>query len=162
MPIYEFYCKKCNTIYNFFSKSVNTEKIPHCPRCKSVKLKRQMSVFATISVDKNEPGEDMPPLDEAKMEKAMAMLAKEANKINEDDPRQAATLMRKLTEATGLNLSSGMEEALSRLEKGEDPDKIEEEMGHLLEDEDPFILTNKGRRGAKRRKPRIDEKLYEL
>jgi len=162
MPIYEFYCKKCNTIYNFFSKSVNTEKIPHCPRCKSVKLKRQMSVFATISGDKNEPGEDMPPLDEAKMEKAMAMLAKEADKINEDDPRQAATLMRKLTEATGLNLSSGMEEALSRLEKGEDPDKIEEEMGHLLEDEDPFILENKVRKGTKQRKPRVDEELYEL
>jgi putative FmdB family regulatory protein len=162
MPIYEFYCKKCNTIYNFFSKSVNTEKIPHCPRCKSVQLKRQMSVFATISGDKNEPGEDMPPIDEAKMEKAMAMLAKEADKINEDDPRQAAKLMRKLTEATGLNLSSGMEEALSRLEKGEDPDKIEEEMGHLLEDEDPFIPANKAGRGTKRRKPRVDEELYEL
>ena len=104
----------------------------------------------------------MPPLDEAKMEKAMTMLAKEADKINEDDPRQAATLMRKLTEATGLNLSSGMEEALSRLEKGEDPDKIEEEMGHLLEDEDPFILENKVRRGTKQRKPRVDEELYEL
>lgn len=121
-----------------------------------------MSVFATISDDKNEPGEDMPPIDEAKMEKAMAMLAKEADKINEDDPRQAATLMRKLSEATGLNLSSGMEEALSRLEKGEDPDKIEEEMGHLLEDEDPFVLTNRGRRGIKRQKPQIDEELYEL
>jgi len=25
MPIYEFYCRKCNTLYNFFSRSVNTE-----------------------------------------------------------------------------------------------------------------------------------------
>ena len=60
----------------------------------------------------------MPPLDEAKMEKAMAMLAGEAEKINEDDPRQAAQLMRKLTDATGLSLGAGMEEALTAWKKG--------------------------------------------
>jgi putative FmdB family regulatory protein len=98
MPIYEFYCQKCNTIYNFFSKSVNTEKIPGCPKCK-VKLKREMSVFANISKSKeNDTDGDMPPIDEAKMEKAMAMLASEAGNINEDDPKQAAMLMRKLKE----------------------------------------------------------------
>ena len=31
MPIYEFYCAKCNTIYNFFSRTANTDKIPTCP-----------------------------------------------------------------------------------------------------------------------------------
>ena len=49
MPIYEFYCLRCNTIYNFFSKVVNTDKVPKCPSCKTIKLKRQMSVFAKIS-----------------------------------------------------------------------------------------------------------------
>jgi len=162
MPIYEFYCKKCNTIYSFFSKSVNTDKIPFCPRCKTTKLKRQMSVFSTISGRSDESEDEMPPIDEAKMEKAMEMLSREADKIDEDDPRQAATLMRKLSEATGLNLSSGMEEALSRLEMGEDPDKIEEEMGDLLESEDPFILASKGKKGTRRSKPQVDEKLYDL
>jgi len=162
MPIYEFYCKKCNTIYSFFSKSVNTDKIPFCPRCMTTKLKRQMSVFSTIFGRSDESEDEMPPIDEAKMKKAMEMLSREADKIDEDDPRQAATLMRKLSEATGLNLSSGMEEALSRLEKGEDPDKIEEEMGDLLEGEDPFILASKGKKGTRRSKPQIDEKLYDL
>jgi putative FmdB family regulatory protein len=162
MPIYEFYCKKCNTIYNFFSKSVNTDKIPYCPSCKTIKLKRQMSIFSKISSNREETGDEMPPIDESKMEKAMEMLAREADKIDEDDPRQAATLMRKLTEATGLNLSSGMEEALSRLEKGEDPDKIEEEMGDLLESEDPFIPGNRGQKRTKRPRPQVDETLYDL
>jgi hypothetical protein len=27
MPMYEFYCPDCNTIFTFLSKSVNTEKI---------------------------------------------------------------------------------------------------------------------------------------
>jgi putative FmdB family regulatory protein len=163
MPIYEFYCRKCNTIYNFFSKSVNTEVIPTCPRCKRVKLQRQMSIFSKLSGRNEEQGDDMASLDEGKMEKAMEMLAREADGIDEDDPRQAATLMRKLTEATGLSLSAGMEEALSRLERGDDPDSIEEEMGDLLESEDPFVVAGGKRKTPSRTaKPRVDETLYNL
>jgi putative FmdB family regulatory protein len=163
MPIYEFYCHKCNTIYNFFSRTVNTEKTPRCPSCKTIKLKRQMSIFSKISRGKEESVDDgMPPIDEPKMEKAMSMLASEADKINEDDPRQAARLMRKLSDATGMNLGPGMEEALSRMERGEDPEKIEAEMGDLLEGEDPFIFGQKAIKGSKRKKPQVDEKLYDL
>lgn len=163
MPIYEFYCHKCNTIYNFFSKTANTEKIPYCPQCKKIRLKRQMSVFARISRGKDEAaGENMPPIDEAKMEKAMSMLAGEMDNINEDDPRQAATLMRKLSEATGLNMGPGMEEALSRMERGEDPEKIEAEMGDLLEGEEPFLFSQKAKKGGRGNKPQVDEKLYDL
>lgn len=163
MPIYEFYCKKCNTIYKFFSLKVNTEKIPYCPKCKNVKLQKKMSVFATLSKKGlSESDDDMPQLDESKMEKAMAMLAKEADKINEDDPRQAAQLMRKLTDATGMKLGPGMEEAMHRMERGEDPEKIEQEMGELLEGEEPFVFENKNVKGVKKKKPRIDETLYDL
>ncbi len=166
MPIYEFYCRKCNTIFSFFSRSVDTEKIPFCPRCKRTKLERQMSIFAKVArgKDKGEsPGEDAPPFDEVKMEKAMAMLASEADNLNEEDPRQAAQLLRKLTDATGLNLGPGMEEALSRMEKGEDPEKVEEEMGDVLEAEDPFSFAGPtARKGKKRPKPRVDETLYDL
>ena len=165
MPIYEFYCHKCNTVYNFFSKSVNTEKTPYCPTCKRIKLKRQMSIFAKISGDRTEGGEEdaMPPIDEAKMEKAMAMLAGEADKLNEDDPRQAANLMRKLSDATGMSLGPAMEEALRRMERGEDPEAIEAEMGDLLESEEPFIFDGApGKKGAKKLKPHIDETLYDF
>lgn len=165
MPIYEFFCKPCNTIYKFFSKTVNTEKIPNCPKCGFDKLQRRPSLFATPkSSGKEEDGMDegMPPMDEAKMEKAMGMLAKEADKMNEDDPRQAAQLMRKLSEATGLKMGAGMEEALNRLEKGEDPDKIEEEMENLLENEDPFITESKHPKSGKKPKPRVDDTLFDL
>ena len=163
MPIYEFFCQKCNTVYNFFSKSVNTEKVPNCPSCKGVVLERQMSVFANISGTKSDDmADDMPPMDEAKMEKAMAMLAKEADKIDEDDPRQAAVLMRKLADATGINMGPGMEEAISRMERGEDPDKIEQEMGDLLEEEEPFLFEAKSKGGKKKPKPKVDETLYDL
>jgi putative FmdB family regulatory protein len=162
MPIYEFYCERCHTVFSFFSRTVDTRKTPGCPKCRKP-LKRQMSIFAKISRDREEAGSDeTPPIDEAKMEKAMEMLAGEAERIGEDDPRQAARLMRKLSDATGLSLGDGMEEALSRLERGEDPDRIEEEMGDLLEGEDPFSVREKGKKGQRRTKPRVDETLYDL
>ncbi len=163
MPIYEFCCDKCNTVYKFFSRSVNTEKVPNCPSCKDVQLKRQISLFATVSGKKEDNTDaNMPPIDEARMERAMSMLAKEADKINEDDPRQAANLMRKLSDATGLKMGAGMEEALSRLERGEDPEKIEQEMGYIFESEEPFSLEDKGKKSGRKTKPKIDETLYEL
>ncbi len=164
MPIYEFYCGQCNTVYNFFSRTVNTEKIPLCPTCKTIPLKRQMSVFAKISRGQEEPsGTDMPPFDESRMEKAMAMLANEMEGINEEDPRQAVRLMRKLSDMTGLQLGDGMEEALNRMERGEDPEQIEQEMGDLLESEEMFLPGQKTTKVINRRaQPRIDETLYDL
>ncbi len=168
MPIYEFYCSSCHMIFNFFSKTVNTEKRPLCPKCNEVELERWMSVFSTVkNKGHSEADEDMPlpDMDEAKMERAMNLLAKEAENINEDDPRQAANLMRKLTDMTGLKLGPGMEEALRRMEAGEDPEQIEEEMGDLLEDEDPFTFEGSGggrRVRARRPAPEVDDTLYEL
>jgi len=163
MPIYEFYCKKCNTIFNFFSSSVNTDKKPDCPNCKKVKLERRMSSFSTLkNKGEGENNADMPDLDESKMEKAMSLLAREAEHLDENDPRQAANLMRKLSDMTGLNLGPGMEEALSRMEAGEDPEQIEADMGDLLEGEDPFDLKKKAGKFLKKAPPKVDEKMYYL
>ena len=162
MPIYEFYCSECNMIFNFFSKSVNTEKRPTCPKCQKIKLERRMSVFATPQNRDEEEDMPIPDLDENKMEKAMNLLASEVEHINENDPRQAANLMRKLTDMTGLNLGPGMEEALTRMESGEDPEKIEAEMGDILEGEEPFAIKEKLLKVSKSLPPRVDDKLYEL
>ncbi len=123
-----------------------------------------MSTFAVPGKAKEDSEMEDLPFDETKMEQAMNVLAGEADKINEDDPRQAAQLMRKLTDMTGMQLGSGMEEALGRMERGEDPDKIEEEMGDLLEGEDPFIFSGKKGVGLKTKRsvPLRDETLYDL
>jgi putative FmdB family regulatory protein len=164
MPIYEFYCDGCDTIFNFFSRTVNTRKQPKCPRCKTRTLARMMSRFAVTGKAKEDGDAEDLPFDESRMEKAMQTLAGEAESINEDDPRQAANLMRKLTDMTGLELGPGMTEALRRMESGEDPDQIEAEMGNMLEEEEPFLMPGKkgGRGGGKRAAPRRDERLYDL
>lgn len=164
MPIYEFHCADCNTIYRFLSRTVNTERVPLCPGCRKATLTRMVSLFATTTGRKGEesPGSEMPDIDEAKLEKAMAMLAGEADRINEDDPRQAARLMRKLTDATGISLGAGMEEMMSRMERGEDPERIEAEMGDVLEQDEPFSIERKGSKAGKKHAPKVDETLYEL
>ena len=164
MPIYEFYCEDCNIIFNFFSRTINTQKVPNCPKCKTKKLSRQISLFAVTGRAKEDGDMDDLPFDESKMEQAMHMLAGEAENINEDDPRQAADLMRKLSDMSGLKLGPGMEEALNRMEKGEDPDKIEAELGDILEGEDPFVMAGKKGKSVKSLKPAPykDETLYDL
>ena len=175
MPIYEFYCSSCHTVFNFLSKRINTDATPACPKCGKVTA-RKASTFA-MSRNRPEPkagkgapgagGEGMDPfanMDESQLESAMESLASEADGIDENDPRQAANVMRKLFDATGMPLGGGMQEALKRMESGEDPEKIEEDMGDLLE-ADPFS-GEAAKKSTERRIPQRpaahDPHLYEM
>jgi len=173
VPIYEFYCTDCHTVFNFLARRPNTTKRPACPRCGRPRLERKISRFA-ISKGRRESGEGDDPLaglDDAGMERVMAEMAQEFEGTSEDDPRQMARMMRKLHDASGLPLSRGMEEAIRRMEAGEDPDKIEEEMGDLL-DEDPLLGeggSSPGETGGSLRRlsrklkpPHVDDTLYDL
>lgn len=162
MPIYEFYCDDCNTIFNFFSSRVNTEKRPMCPKCNKGPLERLISGFSFLKGAKEQDDMVMPEMDELKLQKAMSMLEREAKNLNEDDPKQAAHLMRKLFDTTGLNLGSRMEEVLHRMEAGEDPNKIEEELEDVLSDEDLFKVFPKASQNVRKKSPERDETLYYL
>jgi len=162
MPIYEFYCDHCNVLFNFFSRRINTSTRPDCPRCGRKELERKLSSFAVTGRAREPSADGDLPFDESRMERAMETLAREAENIDDHDPRQAANLMRKLSDMTGMKLGPGMQEALSRLEQGEDPDVIETEMGALMENEDPFLPQEKRQGGQRRSPPVRDETLYEL
>jgi putative FmdB family regulatory protein len=162
MPIYEYYCDQCNVIFNFFSSRVNTTKVPDCPKCGKKELAKQISTFATIGKAREDGDDQLAGLDEAKMEHAFESLMREAEHVNEDDPRQMASLMRKFTSQTGIHLGDSMEEAISRMEAGEDPDQVEKEMGELLGDEDFSLESMKTKAMRQSSRPVHDEKLYEL
>ena len=164
MPIYEFFCDECNTVFNFFSSRPNTEKRPDCPKCGKPHLQKMLSTFATIGKAKETTSDDtLAGLDEAKMEQALSGLMREAEHVNEDDPRQMANLMRKFTDKTGLSLGGQMEEAIARMEAGDDPEQIEREMGDLMDAEEPFNLeAMKKKIQPGSRRPHRDERLYEL
>ena len=162
MPIYEFYCEDCNVIFNFFSRRVNTSKVPDCPKCGKKELSKQISTFATIGKAREDSEDMFGGLDESKMERAFESLMGEAEHINEDDPRQMASLMRKFTSQTGVHLGDSMEEAISRMEAGEDPEQVEKEMGDLLNEDDFSLESVKKRALHQSRQPVHDEKLYDL
>lgn len=169
MPIYEFYCQDCHTIYNFYSAHINTDKTPACPNpaCENRGLERQVSLFSISKGRSESDAEDdiLAGIDEGKLEQAMMSLAGEVDNLDEDDPKQAAAVMRKLFDSTGMKLGDNLEEAMSRMEAGEDPDKIEQEMGDILEEENPFSTKPRKMLNDFRRKylpPKVDERLYEL
>lgn len=145
MPVYEFYCPDCHTIFSFFSRRVDTQTHPACPRCARPNLARQVSLFA---ISKGRPetegggeGEDLDlpaGMDEERLMRALASLDGEMGNLDDEDPRQAARVMRKLFNSAGLKLGDGMAEAVRRMETGEDPDQIEAELGDVLASEDPF------------------------
>lgn len=161
MPIYEFYCQPCNTVFNFYSKRIDTVTRPDCPRCGRPELERRVSMFAAIG-KVTEEEEQFSGLDENKMERALESLMRESEGINEDDPRQMAGLMRKFTERTGINLGGNMEEAIARMERGEDPEQIEKEMGDMFDGDDFSFEAMKKRALARSAQPTHDETLYDL
>jgi len=174
VPIYEFYCPGCHRVLSFFSRRIDTKRRPPCPRCGGRDLQRRVSAFA-ISKNRGEekaPEADLPPgFDEARMEQAMSALASEGNALEGDDPKAAARVMRRLFETSGLPVNEGMREALRRMESGEDPEKVEAEMGDLLGDDpvggtEPEAASDRAvRRKARLRRllpPSVDPQLYEM
>ena len=176
MPIYEFYCSACHMLFNFFSARIDTAARPACPRCGRPELERRPARFATLkraagTEAESEADEDnpFPGLDEERLERAMESMAGELEGMGEDeDPRQMARFFRRFGEATGMKLGPRMEEMLRRLDRGEDLEALEEEMGggeggegDEGELEDWFQLKESARR-LRQRRPRLDETLYFL
>jgi putative FmdB family regulatory protein len=169
MPIYEYYCRDCHTIYSFLARSRETPGAPQCPKCGRAKLEKQISRFA-ISKGLKESDSAPDPLsgmDESRMERAMMEMAGDIENLSDEDPRQMAQVMRRLFDATGMEPTDSIREAMRRLESGEDPDKIDEEMGGVLDSEDPFsLMAGEGTAKQKIRRlvepPNVDPDLYDL
>lgn len=163
MPYYEFYCPDCHTIFTFFSRRVNTTATPGCPRCPHEPLQRRVSLFA-IAKGRDETTADLPDLDDNQAAKLMAELERDMGGVDEDNPKAAAATMRKLFDATGMTLNAGMQEALGRLEAGDDPDTIEAELGDAMDEDEAIGFKAKPGLKSIRRMlpPKTDPEIYEL
>ena len=140
MPIYEFACPKCRRIFSFLSKRLNPERAPVCPKCGFAKLEKQISGFALLkgvaepaSSESDSGFEGEPPVDEARMEKVMSELERDMDHLDENNPRHVAHMMRKMKEMMPEGVApKELDVAIRRLEQGEDPEKVEAEMGDVL------------------------------
>jgi putative FmdB family regulatory protein len=143
MPIYEFACPKCRRIYSFLSRSANPDRQPSCPKCGYNQLVKQVSTFAMLkgvpepkaADDVGPDGEPMPDLDDAKVERAMSELERDMDYLDENNPRHVAHMIKKMKDIMPAGtVPKELDIAIKRLEKGEDPEKIEEDMGDVLGD----------------------------
>ena len=143
MPIYEFACPKCRRIYSFLSKRVAPARLPACPKCGNKKMSKQVSRFA-LTRRLNEPaakpgpesGEPpMPDMDDPRVERAMMELERDMEHLDENNPRHMAHMMKKMKDLMPPgSVPRELDAAIKRLEAGEDPEKIEADMGDLLGD----------------------------
>ncbi len=140
MPIFEYLCRRCNRIYSFLSLASAPAREPVCPRCGATGLKRVPSSFAVSAPSKSrrppdaggdEPGDAADPRTEGELMRMLEGL----DERDADNPRTMARVMRRLAEASGEPMTPTMQEMFRRLEAGEDPDALEEELGAQLEAE---------------------------
>jgi putative FmdB family regulatory protein len=141
MPIYEFACPKCRKIFNFLSKRLQPEGLPKCPKCGNRKMVKQVSAFAMprgvkepSAASDNTP-DDGPNLDDPRIARAMAEMERDMEHMDENNPRHMAHMMKKMRDLMPAGTTpKEFDIAIKRLEAGEDPEKIEADMGDVLGD----------------------------
>ena len=141
MPIYEYACPKCRKIFNFLSKRLNPDRLPVCPKCGNPKLTKLVSRFAMPRGVKEpsapaEGGEAPgPDFDDPRIERAMMDLERDMEHLDENNPKHMAHIMRKMKDVMPEGtVPKELDVAIKRLEAGEDPEKIEADMGDVLGD----------------------------
>ena len=141
MPIYEFACPKCRRIFSFLSKRMNPDRSPVCPKCGHKRLSKQVSSFAmtrglkepSAPADSGEEGPPMPDMDDPRIMRAMGEMERDMEHMDENNPKHMAHMLRKMKDLMPAGtMPKEMDIAIKRLEAGEDPEKIEADMGDLL------------------------------
>ena len=158
MPVYEFLCTACNRIFSFHSFKVDPDKIPTCPKCNAEDLRRVPSRFGVSAGSKTASDGSGDDFDDPRMEREMMKLAADLEDMDENDPKQMAAAVRKMTELAGEPVTPAMEEMIRRLEAGEDPERIEEELGDAIEEE----MGEEGGGGFGGATPTRDDGLYPM
>ena len=136
MPIYEYACPDCRRIFSFLAKRLKPKRKPVCPKCGNQKLEKEVSRFSALR-GSAEPGSgaDGPDLDSPKMERLMREMERDMGNLDENNPKHMAHMMRKMQAALPAEMMpKEMNEAIRRLESGEDPEKIEEDMGEVFDE----------------------------
>src|SRR2546421_214703 len=140
MPIYEYACPKCRVVFNFLSKRIDPKRLPTCPKGGNKKMLKQVSHLA-MSRGLKEPaakaedagGEPTPDFEDPRLERAMMELERDMEHLDENNPKHMAHMMRKMKDLMPPGaVPKDLDTAIKRLEAGEDPEKIEEDMGDLL------------------------------
>jgi putative FmdB family regulatory protein len=117
MPNYEYRCLNCRRRFEVFLayKDYGTRTIT-CPTCKSGNVQRRIG---RIRVAKSE---------ESRLEN---MADPDSLAGLEDDPRALGRMMRQMSGELGEDMGPEFDEVIGRLEAGQSPDQIEQDLPDL-------------------------------
>ena len=77
----------------------------------------------------------MPDMDDPRMMRAMSEMERDMEHLDENNPRHMALMMKKMKDLLPAgSVPKDFDVAIKRLEAGEDPEKIEADMGDVLGD----------------------------
>ena len=83
--------------------------------------------------DSADAGGEGPDMDDPRVARAMAEMERDMEHLDENNPKHMAHMMRKMKDIMPAgSVPKELDAAIKRLEAGEDPEKIEEEMGEML------------------------------
>ena len=118
MPTYDFVCNHCAQRFDVFLTFAEYGKKPvACPHCQSKNVRRRMTKVRISKSDSSRMdslADDFPGLENL-----------------DDDPQAMGRVMRKMGREMGEDLPPEFNEVVDRLEKGQSPEQIEQEIPDL-------------------------------
>jgi len=118
MPEYEFRCLDCKRTVSLFLTIAEYEStLPSCPHCGGANLRRKIG---RVRVARSE---------ESRLESLSDPTS--WGDVDESDPKSMARMMRRMSQETGEEMGPEFDEAVDRLEAGENPDEVEKSIPGL-------------------------------
>ncbi|MBP7141525.1 MAG: FmdB family transcriptional regulator [Opitutaceae bacterium] len=132
MPIFEFYCPDNNRIYQFYAKTLaQAARVPKCPDNPKFRMQKLLSRFAVNTGAKEAPAESQASsaqMEDARAEATMCQIEKEFAHLEDSNPKDMGKVLRRMAELSGEKMEGPIEEAVRRLEEGQDPEEVGERM----------------------------------
>jgi putative FmdB family regulatory protein len=115
MPIYEYRCQVCQRRFSQFARGFSQVTASQCPYCQSSDARRLISRFAVLRGEESH-------LDDLGDPSAMGG-------FDENDPVSIARYARKMGQELGEDMPPEFNEMVDRLESGQSPEEVEQELG---------------------------------
>lgn len=120
MPNYEYRCQDCGRRFEvFFTFADYGKKTVTCKHCHSQNVSRKIGRIRVARSEEN------------RMSQLEDMANPDRLESLEDDPRELGRIMRNMSSEMGEEIGPEFNEVVNRLEKGQTPDQIENDMPDL-------------------------------
>jgi putative FmdB family regulatory protein len=119
VPNYEYICQQCRKRFSIFIsyKEYDSKKI-HCPHCSSENVQRRINRIRVLRSNES---------------RMAAFTDNDRLDSIDENPRALGKMMREMQGEVGEEMGPEFDEVVDRLEKGQTPDQIEQELPDLDE-----------------------------